>query len=324
MVDRDLGAINPRNSKIEINEDSRRARSPSIDSQDSFYLPIEEITVHLDTKSLFAISKSSIPGLLPQKDESQGRFGYREQVRQYAQKVAQALPLVAYLDNEWMTPGSQQSCAVSSKLFLAQCSEGGDPILSTLDYGKDGNAYQLRHQLETYPEHTLAQLLIAPNLSPYLVGLIGYALNVNPMVFVSALKDVWDRDETEEMNPGSLFYNESFGLSMFSYETETVITTSYHCYSTKNDGEDLGTRLDNPNVAESIDKAFMKEITKGPSKPAIKPVHPLLCPPLHKGHSGAVELKRSYVVTNRITVYHIQNHKVPICELIDYRILVER
>ena len=185
-----------------------------------------------------------------------------------------------------------------------------------MDCSKKSSISELQQRLRhTSLDQTVARLIIVPDLTPNLVDVIGTALDINPMVFVSALRDVWDRDETEEMNPGNFFYDDNFGSTMFSYDTETIISATYLCYSKRNNNTGLEERLGSLATIDSIDKAFLDEISKRVSSmPAIKPVHPLLCPPLRKIHAGPVELNRSYQAINRITVHCIAETSAPTCE----------
>ena len=300
MLDRDVGSIGPKRTESRTDHQSRLA----------------PLSVPLDGEQAYATAESYVPIEAHPKTKKLHRHHYRQQVRRYAQRIAPAIPLLAYLNKEQPIPVKSKSQDATPKILVAEYTGGSKPDLSVLECSQLLDVHGLRYRLDLdlKPKPVIAQLIVVLDLSPHLVNVLGGALDINPLVFISALKDVWsgNKSDLQEMTPGDLFREENFGSNLFSYETETIITTSYLCYSTKNDNADLEARLENIALIDSIDAAFLAEVShNAPSERIIKPVHPLFCPPLHKGPSGAIELRRSYQATNRLTVYHVPNNKIP-------------
>ncbi|MCJ1444321.1 MAG: hypothetical protein MMC23_004823 [Stictis urceolatum] len=239
------------------------------------------------------------PFAVSEKPKGKLQYGihdYRERVREFATNCPKAQPLVQYLDEEWLKP-KRSIHQQSYNLVIADVSEIAE-----------------RHQsLQELPVGTATRLIIAADLSPGIISLLGSAFNINPLVFVSALEAA-DLDEIVEIvKVNGTMMEQMLGTSMFSYECETEIETSLMCYSNGVPFGELRNRLNSKDVISEVDSALQgQDCESRNSKRPLASYSPMFCPPIKKDSAGTAELSRSMRALNRLTCLCVKGASAPI------------
>ena len=113
MLNQDAGSVKPKVPITNTGRPSRLSKLPGAYQNDRYSVPLDGSHTSADVHTSRSLKKDHASG-----DDS-GGFKYRERVRQYAQKVTHAIPLVSYLDNEWIYPVQPHLQAMASKILLA-------------------------------------------------------------------------------------------------------------------------------------------------------------------------------------------------------------